>query len=101
MKKISKDDLLKIKLQIAYVTNYFREKYNVGIATHKCGDSLMLTMTFDKHFYVASNLTILADEFEDVYIAFGVNGFTNYWQDKLNILIDKLNCELIRYKMQI
>ena len=101
MKKISEEDLLKIKLQIAHVTNYYRKKYNVGIATHKSIDGLILTMTFDKRFYVTSSVKILTEEFEDVYVAFGADGFTNYWQNKLERLIGRLNCELLKYGVQI
>ena len=101
MKKISEEDLLKIKQQIAYVTNYYRKKYNVGIATHKSIDGLILTMTFDHRIHVTSSLNILTEEFEDVYVAFGADGFTNYWQNKLERLMGRLNCELLKYGVQI
>ena len=101
MKKISEEDLLKIKLQIAHVTNYYRKKYNVKITTHRCVDGLILTMTFDHRIRVTSGLNILTEEFEDVYVAFGVNGFKNYWQNKLERLMGRLNCELLKYGVQI
>ena len=101
MKKISEEDLFKIKKQIAYVTNYYRKKYNVGIATYRSIDGLILTMTFDKRFYVTSSVKILTEEFEDVYVAFGADGFANYWQNKLERLMGRLNCELLKYGVQI
>ena len=101
MKKISEEDLFKIKQQIAYVTNYYRKKYNVKIATHRNVDGLILTMTFDHRIHVTSSLNILTEEFENVYVAFGADGFTNYWQNKLERLMGRLNCELLKYGVQI
>lgn len=100
MKKISEEDLLKIKQQIAYVTNYYRKRYNVKITSNAINTGLLLTMKFDR-FPDQVGMLILTDEFEQIYIAFGAEGFANYWQDKLNQLWLQLDFQLRKYGVQI
>ena len=93
---MNKEDLLKIKTQVEYVTNKFRENYPVTISSEKKEKGLIVTMKI-KGFLCITTTYISSDEFGDVYNAFGADYYSIYWTDILTKLKDKLSSSTIKY----
>lgn len=102
MERINKEDLLKIKMQIEYVTNAYRKTYPIKISSEKKEKGLIITMKLmglpcDS----AVDVYISSDEFGDIYKAFGTDFYATYWEDVLMKLKNKLNNRLIKWGLYI
>ena len=102
MERINKEDLLKIKMQIEYVTNAYQKAYPIKISSEKKEKGLVITMKLmglpcDS----AVDIYISSDEFGDIYKAFGADFYATYWKDVLMKLKDKLNNKLIKWGLYI